>query len=337
MIANLKKKLLLFPLFLLLSCSQNQKPTIAFYYWKTVFKTSTFEKKILADSKVSKIYVRYFDVDVSPNDEAFYPKAAINFESQTKSFDIVPVVYLKNKIFLKKNCDVIDLANKVSDYINQINAKNQIITTEIQLDCDWTVTSQKNYFAFIAAFKKIRKEKLSATIRLHQIKYAKITKIPNVDKGVLMYYNMGSIAADAPNSIYDKINADKYMGSIKNYPLKINVALPIFSWAIHIQNHKVLGLKPKINLKTLTQNHNFKKINANIFLSKKNQYWAGTFYLKNDMLKIEAVSGENLLEMANDLSENCKQQPEEIIFYDLDEFNIKQYENNIFKKISSLF
>lgn len=327
----------LFLLFIFLSCSQKQKPSIAFYYWKTVFKTSTFEKEILADNQVSKLYVRYFDVDISPTDGAFYPKAAIHFESPTKGFDIVPVVYLKNKIFLKSNGDVIDLANKISDYINQINAKNQIVSTEIQLDCDWTETSQKNYFAFIATFKKIRKEKLSATIRLHQIKYAKITKIPNVDKGVLMYYNMGTIAVDAPNSIYDKSNADKYMGSIKNYPLKLRVALPIFSWAIHIQNHKVLGLKPKINIQTLTESPNFEKINANVFLSKKNQYWAGTFYLKNDMLKIEAISEENLLEMANDLSENSKQQPEEIIFYDLDEFNIKQYEKDIFKKITGLF
>ena len=41
--------------------------------------------------------------------------------------------------------------------------------------------------------------------------------------------------------------------------------------------------------------------------------------------------------MSSDLYENAKEIPEEIIFYDLDEFNIKKYENDIYKKVASRF
>ena len=64
---------------------------------------------------------------------------------------------------------------------------------------------------------------------------------------------------------------------------------------------------------------------------------SNTFYEKNDLLKIEAISSEDLKEMAEDLNENLVQSPREIIFYDLDEFNIKNYEKNIFKQVISCF
>ena len=57
----------------------------------------------------------------------------------------------------------------------------------------------------------------------------------------------------------------------------------------------------------------------------------------NDVLKIEAISQKELLEMADDLNENLKLTPKEIIFYDLDEFNIKNYEKNIFKQVIARF
>jgi hypothetical protein len=41
--------------------------------------------------------------------------------------------------------------------------------------------------------------------------------------------------------------------------------------------------------------------------------------------------------MAQELDENLARTPNEIIFYDLDEFNIKNYEKNIFKQVVSYF
>ncbi|MEP7094449.1 MAG: hypothetical protein ABI793_10360, partial [Flavobacterium sp.] len=60
-------------------------------------------------------------------------------------------------------------------------------------------------------------------------------------------------------------------------------------------------------------------------------------YEENDLLKTEAISSEDLKQMAQELDENLARTPNEIIFYDLDEFNIKNYEKNIFKQVVSYF
>ncbi|MCC9072704.1 hypothetical protein LNQ49_14040 [Flavobacterium sp. F-65] len=322
---------------LLISCNKQEKPVAAFYYWKTVFKLSAEEKQVLQQNEVSKIYIRYFDIDLHPKTQEPFPLSPIHFESKTQNLEIVPVVYIKNKVMLKKGIDVESLAKKTFDFIELVNSKNGISCQEIQIDCDWTLASKSNYLKFIESFKRISHKKLSATIRLHQVKYFEKTKIPNVDSGVLMYYNMGTIAPDSLNSIYDRRIAQRYIKSLKKYPLPLDFALPIYSWVIHIRNNKVIGVKSKIDIRELQNDTNFVQKQKNYFAVKYSNYKKDSFYKQNDVLKVEAISKDDLLEMASDLEENTAQYPKEIIFYDLDEFNLINYEKNIFKQVLSCF
>ncbi len=333
------KKQILFLAFIFLfsACNPHKKPIIAFYYWKTVFKLSVTEKQTLTENKVKKLYIRYFDIDSNPSTNQVFPQSPIQFQDKPTNLEIVPVIYIKNQILLIKNINIHDLAQKTNDYINQINNKNNISNQEIQIDCDWTLSSKDNYLKFIDRFNKISNKKLSATIRLHQIKYFRETKIPNVDKGVLMFYNMGKIAPDTLNSIYDEKIAKKYLSSLKKYPLSLNFALPVYSWGIHIRENRVLELISKINIQELQKDSNFVPIKPNFFRAKRNNYKKGTFYKTNDLLKLETISSRNLLEMATNLQKNTNAFPEEIIFYDLDEFNLKNYEKNIFTQVINLF
>nr|WP_294931816.1 hypothetical protein [uncultured Flavobacterium sp.] len=334
----MKKVLFLVLLFsLLTSCNEKAKPIVCFYYWKTIFKLSETEKEILRENDVRKIYIRYFDIDLHPKDTNPIPLTPIHFREMMTDFDVVPVIYIKNKVMLKPNLDIENLAQKTIKLINEINSKNKIESKEIQIDCDWTLSSKDNYLQFIALFKKLSKKKISATIRLHQIKYFKKTKIPNVDSGVLMYYNMGVVASDSLNSIYDQKIAERYLKSLKKYPLHLDFALPIYSWAVHIRNQKVIGLRSKLSISELKKDENFEQINSLFFKVKHSNYKNGVFYEGNDLLKIEAISSEDLIEMGEDLNENSPQKPNEIIFYDLDEFNINNYEKNIFKQVVSCF
>lgn len=291
----------------------------------------------MAENRVKKIYIRYFDIDWNLKTNQAFPKSPIYFEEKLAGFTIVPVVYIKNKVLQNNDVDVKDLAQKTNSFIKQINDKNQIPCQEIQIDCDWTLASRDNYLRFIEYFKKISGKKLSATIRLHQIKYFQKTKIPNVDKGVLMYYNMGEIAADSLNSIYDRNIANRYLESLKKYPLAINIALPMYSWAIHIREGKVIGLKNKINVKSLEKDANFILQNQTRFKVKNSNYKNGTFYKKGDLLKFERITEDDLLEMVNDIEEYSATMPSEIIFYDLDEFNIKNYEKDLFEQVIARF
>lgn len=333
------KKLFLFGLIicLFLSCQQKEKPTISFYYWKTIFRLSPKEKNTLTTNQVKRLYIRYFDIDLSQETQKAYPKSPIRFEETTKNFEVIPVVYIKNKVMLDPKLNVLDLAKKTYDFISQINTKNNISVQEIQIDCDWTLKSKDNYLRFIEAFRKVSNKKLSATIRLHQIKYFEKTKIPNVDRGVLMYYNMGKIAPDSLNSIYDRRIANRYLSSLKNYPLPINIALPIYFWGIHIRDGKIIGLRNKIDINNLKNNSSFVLTKNNWLTVTNSNFKDGVYYKEKDLLKIETITSIRLLEMATDLEENTVQNPKEIIFYDLDELNIKNYDTALFEKIIDCF
>jgi hypothetical protein len=333
------KKIILFGIVLsfIFSCQQQEPPLVSFYYWKTVFRLSPKEKNCLTENEVKRLYIRYFDIDLNQKTKEAYPRSPIRFENTASGFEIIPVVYIKNKVMLGKKLNVLDLAQKTNNFIQQINSKNKISIQEIQIDCDWTLESKDNYLRFIEAFKKVSNKKLSATIRLHQIKYFKKTKIPNVDRGVLMYYNIGKITPDSLNSIYDRNIANRYLSSLKNYPLPIDIALPIYSWGIHIRDGKIIGLRNKIDVNNLKNNSSFVLTKDNWFTVESSNFREGVFYKHNDQIKIETISENDLLEMANDIEENINQNPKEIIFYDLDEFNLKNYEKNIFKEIIDCF
>lgn len=321
----------------LFSCQQQERPEISFYYWKTIFRLSPKEKNILTENHVKRLYVRYFDIDLNPATQKPFPRTPVRFENKVSGLEIIPVVYLKNNVLLDKKVNLFDLAQKTNKFIQQINTKNNIPVNEIQIDCDWTLESKDNYMQFISIFKEISKKRLSATIRLHQIKYYKKTSVPKVDRGVLMHYNMGKIAADSLNSIYDFEIANRYVSSLKNYPLALDFALPIYSWGIHIRDGKIIGLRNKININKLKNNNSFVLTKKNWFTVKNSNFDSGVFYKKDDKIKIESISNHDLLEMATTLAENINQNPKEIIFYDLDEFNFKNYENGIFEEIIDCF
>ena len=68
-------------LVVIFSCSQRERPTIAFYYWKTIFKLSESEKNTLTENEVKKIYIRYFDIDLDSKNEPF-PISPIGFDTK---------------------------------------------------------------------------------------------------------------------------------------------------------------------------------------------------------------------------------------------------------------
>ncbi|WKW46397.1 hypothetical protein P3875_11575 [Myroides sp. JBRI-B21084] len=316
---------------LMVSCTTKTEPlNTTFYFWRTNFKLSATEKDYLTHLKVRKLYVRYFDIGLQ-NGQAI-PVAPIVFNDSPKKYNIVPVIYIKNEVFLQPN-QTDSLPNKVYKYIQQINQSAAINVEEIQFDCDWSLQSKQNYFKFLEDFKKLHSN-LSATIRLHQVKYPQKTGIPPVNKGVLMYYNMGVIGADDENSIYNKKIAEKYIASLQNYSLPLNIALPIFSWGVHVRNNQVANLIGGLK-ETDFKGYPLKKIKENRFIVTSDVVFNDRYLAKNDEIKLEFVTKKQLGEMMRDLKKYSKQKPNEIIYYDLNEKNLKTYEKQNFKAISS--
>lgn len=317
------------------SCSPDfPKPSVSFYYWKTEFKLSKKEEAVLKDNQVNKLYVRYFDVGLK--DKSPIPIALINFIEKPK-IAVIPVVYIKNKVLLEQ-IDIRKLAKDILTLVYNTSVKQNITYNQLQLDCDWTLNTKSSFFKLIKHCKELSKKEITSTIRLHQVKHSAKTGIPDVNKGVLMYYNMGKIAADSLNSIYERDIAIRYIQALKRYPLELNVALPIYNWGVHIRENKVIGLLNKINLKHFLSDTSFKVLQTNLITAKRNILKAGYFFKKGDNIKIEAIKKVDIEEMIDDLSYHMNIPPKEIIFFDLDDHNLDEYNyGQAFQKLCNSF
>lgn len=305
---------------LYVSCGKHSDKQISFYYWKTRFQLNEYEKDALKRNNVHILYVRYCDVDTNGL------VAPVSLDSSAKDYEIIPVVYIKNRVFTKMNADT--LARKIFNFIT---------AREVQFDCDWTESTKDNYFHFIKTYKNLSKQRVSCTIRLHQVKYPERTGIPPVDHGVLMYYNMGNIDAGPQNSIYEKEIAKRYNAFIRDYPLQLDVALPIFSWGLKIRNGRVVELLNKIYFTHFENDSNFRPLRKDWFTAANSCFKAGYYFVQGDVVKIERVTEAGLLEMADNVNRNSNKNLRNILFYDLDSTNLVQYEKDIFPKVVKRF
>lgn len=326
----MKKYVVLFIIILFFGCKkETESIDVSFYFWKTTFSLTPKEEAFLKDLEVAKLYIRYFDVGLK-NDIAL-PVAPIVFKEKPTAYKVVPVVYIKNEVFLK-SIATDSLALNIHKYIQQINQSAGVEIDEIQFDCDWSLKSKQNYFQFIEEFKKLHPN-VSATIRLHQVKYPEKTGVPNVTSGTLMYYNMGTISADESNSIYSQKVAKNYVRSLQNYKLPLNIALPIFSWGVQVRDNQIVNLIGGMRLKDLKKSH-FEKISEKRYKVVKDVVYQGRYLAQNDEIKLEDVSASQLKEMMSDIKNNRSQKPNEIILYDLNENNLNAYEKEDFKNIN---
>lgn len=172
----MKNWMFLLLLFVVCSCQSDKEVDLSVYYWKTQYELTPKEVGFLEEHQVNKIYVRYCDVGLK-NDQPI-PIAPIEWKIKPLNiYEVVPVIYIKNEVFLKPNLDIQDLVRKLELYIHQINTKVGIQTKHIQFDCDWSLDSKEHFFEFLKQFKQQTNAYLSATIRLHQIKYFEKTGV----------------------------------------------------------------------------------------------------------------------------------------------------------------
>lgn len=317
------------------SCRQGKKTDISFYYWKSTIAQNEKEADVLRQNDVSDLYLRYFDITLNERNQPV-PEAPLQGNMYKNiNVNVIPVIYIRNNVFKKadeKNLAL--LAKDCAAFIREMNSHFGTAPHEIQFDCDWTSGTRQKYFRFLQLFKKEYPIRLSATIRLHQYKYPAITGVPPVEKGTLMYYNMGEIASDTLNSVYDRKKAVRYLTPKSPYPIPLNVALPIFNWGVRIRNGKVVQLLSKLSEREIAADTHFRKLTGKRYENIQSCFFHGFYFKKGDVVKIESISSRQLLEMADDLKKGIKTGIKEIIFYDLDTLNTNKYEKNIFQEVA---
>lgn len=317
----LMKKYLYLLLVLLGACSyEDTPPEQALYCWKTQVQFSAEEADFVKNNRIERLYIRYCDVGL--RDNAPVPIAPVDIDTLSlQGKTVIPVVYLKNEIFNPELTEgnstyISTLAHKLGDYIEQINRYYRLRVSEVQFDCDWSLSTKQAYFSMLEAFKKEYPYQLSATIRLHQVKYREETGVPPVDYGVLMYYNMGRISATGANSIYDRSTALRYLGKLREYPLPLDIALPMFAWGVHSADGQVFHLVGGLThaqaqaISTLVRTDD-----PDIYKVAEQTYYKGRVWQAGDLIKIEEVSDAQRKEMLADLRKHSSQPIRRVIWF----------------------
>lgn len=323
------------------SCRKPGNASTAFYYWKTGFNLNEQQAALLKQAG-NNVYIRFFDVSWNDKEQRSYPNAVVQFNEIPAGLNITPVIYITNKTF-ENTADtaVATLAGHCNKLINELATEKKISYNKIQIDCDWSLNTRIKYFNFLGEFKKLNQKQLEVTIRLHQVKFKDRTGVPPADRGVLMFYNMGKLNAGLhqPNSIYNEDDAAKYIDYLSTYPLKMDIALPLFSWAIHIRNDKVIQVYGKIGRQQLIDRSHFEKIEglAN-YRATTSFFMEGIYVKQNDIFKLEETDSNTLNTAAKQITKHLpKQQHTTIIYYELANIDLSKFNQETISQVSARF
>lgn len=333
----MRKIILVFCIVLLLNSCEKKALNISFYHWKTNADFTPTIAEVLESSKTKKIYLHYFDIENKNNinkygDNIFPTYVVQNIDKKYNDFEIIPTVYISNSVLLNKNLVVKKLAEKVEKLINQINLTHfKSEPTEIQIDCDWTQSTKNTYFELLEILEK--KYEVSATIRLHQIKFQEKTGVPPLKKGTLMLYNVGDLKNSKQNSILESNIVDQYIKSSTKYPLELSVALPLFSQTVIFNNDNNIKLSSFTEKTFLDSDLHFKAIDKNLYEVVQDTLFKGFYLSEGFQLKLEESLEKEIIESYK-IVKNSKLKTEEIIFYHLEDESLNKINiNDLIKKL----
>ncbi len=265
--------------------------------------------KLQLDSLANRIAVR-----VNAISDRFFSQNANNYANKIADLD-----YEKQKGESKTRIDIEPIiAKKKLELQQNIN--------DILIDCDWSEKSKDNYFYLLKQIKsKFPNYKIEATIRLWQYKYFEKSGIPPVDSGLLMCYNMTNPESrTSENSIGTSNELEKYILH-DNYKLKLNIALPLYSWSLVFRGDKFKGILSN-DIDLSKDETVFKKSGENKYILQ-DDVRVGSLYLRNgDEIRIEKVANAEIENMISTLTDNVKiDNSTRVTFFSFDKKYIDDY------------
>ncbi|TAJ15016.1 hypothetical protein DMA11_03565 [Marinilabiliaceae bacterium JC017] len=316
----------------------------AFYHWEQTVDLQEPELTLLEQVKATNLYLRIFDIDYKDKSKAPAFLSLVNVKQiPPAEYNLIPCIFITNRSFKGVNYPLTDsLARRTASQIRHLQKKNKLsFGDEIQIDCDWTPSTRNYYFAFLKYLRDYLPEftTLSATIRLHQYKYPKKTGVPPIDKGSLMLYNMGNFEKpDAKNAIYDNAILKQYLSKTQQYPLHLDIAMPVFNWALVFRFGKAVKIIHNPRITDLKENKDFfAHQEDNRYKVLHNGYWQGLYLYKGDILRLDQVKAEDIEKGLELVKKQSNIEPQRIIYYHLFEEITEIYSYENFKKFSTVF
>lgn len=303
--------------------TKNTHPAFSFYHWKGDFSPTAFEIDYIKALGVSRLYVRYFDVDKETPLSPIIPVSKVSFpDTMPTKVELVPVIFITNRTLTGiKEDEIVDVAEKIWSLINDLHPFEEI-PAEIQLDCDWSGRSRSAFFDLIRHLQG-HGCVVSSTIRLHQVL---ANEIPPADRGVLMFYNMGEVQdLSTENSILSLADALPYLRGLEDYELPLDIALPIFSWGVLFRDGKMIKLIHQLDGDELLKDGLANMVDSNFYEVQRQSVLRGHFLYRGDLIRLESSEKKDLIASATILADYFGKGSPSILFYHLDSINLKHY------------
>ncbi len=323
------------------ACRPKTTTTHSFYLWRSNTSLSSKEILTLHNLHITKLYLHFFDVVRDKETGYIIPTAAVKVDSKSLSnFELIPVVYFDNSALNNmKSSDAEVLSKRIVTYTNNLCGKDSIVYNEFQLDCDWNESTKATYFQIIQNTKALMPGKIiSSTIRLHQVKYRNITGIPPADRGTLMFYNMGDFnPGNDDNSILNLEESEKYITTLDDYPLPLDVALPVYEWSVIFRYNKPVSIIHRTGTEELKNLPGIRQLHENSFIADTSTWFHSEYIKQNDIIKTETVTFDQLKKAASLLRRHLKNENRTVILFDLEEKNINRIKQDEILSVFNTF
>lgn len=300
--------------------------TNAVYYWKTVFSLDSAETDFLSRHDIHRIYIRFFDVVVnaSSSGEDVIPNASIVFNDSVPVKEVVPTVYITLDALRKMSGNERIWAEKIVTRIDNMCQYNNLgHLRELQLDCDWTASTESAFFNLCREVKMAMSEVdsapiLSSTIRLHQLS----GDAPPVDYGVLMLYNTGSFKnPDVDNSILSLSDVEPYINDLPSYSLPLDFAYPVYKWNLLFRNNKFEGLLRA----EIVAGQNIRNVGEGRLMVMSDTVLGDYALRRGDILRQESSPFEVLNNVKSLINRNAPSPGHSAVLYHLSSGNLSEY------------
>jgi hypothetical protein len=332
-----------------------------FYYWKTTLNAdSTAWQQLTRISGHKPLYLRVFDVDYHAGYRNAVPVGDLSLPYAMAPTDgrvVVPTVFITNRVFEQLNDSMtVLLAEKIHRRITRKFAEwedpvrwvlvpetpdpSGVLANrrdsswgdwyarcnEIQIDCDWTAATRDRYFHFLRALRThMRGEQLSCTIRLHQYRDRVSAGIPPVDWGMLMCYNVAEVSDETTqNAVFDAALVKGYLKAPR-YPLRLDVALPLFGWGAWFREGQFRGLLDDWHPDPAL----FEPEGQQRFRVKMDTVLGRDYLREGDLIRADAPAAQDLVEISALLGTKVRGRDSRLVFFDWQTDKISRYEKTI--------
>lgn len=303
---------------LVVSCSSPEKRTLdeqnSFCYWKTTFTFDSLDNNVWKQTTANHMYIRYFDVGWDNTTKQAKPISTIVANKDSLPCKhITPSIFFSNNVFEQSTNQQLDtLVARIKSRIEQRNEQFAIQDfankySEILIDCDWSKSTKDKFFYFIEKLKEVIPNKeITTTLRLWQYKNPAMAGIPPVKRVLLMCYNLQAANEyDIENSIVTLDEIKKYVTGV-SYPLKTDIALPLFSWGVIFRNKEFKGVIRNATCENYSNNKQYTKIEENRFRLNEEMVIGDFFARPGDEIRVEALSPKELQELTKYLLSEIK-------------------------------